>query len=221
MAGGTSEVINYSFYGDTGAAKSIGFERSQQFAAALDFDLPARWKGNFHVAHSTTQNRNLIDIVNNNAVNTALADTNAATSLNLFCDGAAFQCNNPATIAGPSATRTATPSSRCWTSRSAPTARFQRAGRHRARCRGCAVPPGQAAHFVINNTTTPTTATTRSVDNRASNPEREVQGVFAELNVPLVSAAMQVPLVRRLDMALAGRVEHYSDFGSAKTPKVA
>lgn len=221
VAGGTSEVINYSFYGDTGAAKSIGFERSQQFAAALDFDLPARWKGNFHVAHSTTQNRNLIDIVNNNAVNTALADTNAATSLNLFCDGAAFQCNNPATIAGLVGyqDRNAKFSMLDFAARADGPLFSVPAGTVRAAV-GVQSHQDKLPYFVINNTTTPTTATTRSVDNRASNPERKVQGVFAELNVPLVSAAMQVPLVRRLDMALAGRVEHYSDFGSAKTPKV-
>lgn len=221
VAGGTSEVINYSFYGDTGAAKSIGFERSQQFAAVLDFDLPARWKGNFHVAHSTTQNRNLIDIVNNNAVNTALADTNAATSLNLFCDGAAFKCNNPATIAGLIGyqDRNAKFSMLDFAARADGPLFSVPAGTVRAAV-GAESHQDKLPYFVINNTTTPTTATTRRVDNTASNPERKVQGVFAELNVPLVSAGMQVPLVQRLDMALAGRVEHYSDFGSAKTPKV-
>jgi iron complex outermembrane receptor protein len=221
VAGGTSEVINYSFYGDTGAAKSIGFERSQQFAAVLDFDLPARWRGNFHVAHSTTQNRNLIDIVNNNAVNTALADTNAATSLNLFCDGAAFKCNNPATIAGLIGyqDRNAKFSMLDFAARADGPLFSVPAGTVRAAV-GLQSHQDKLPYFVINNTTTPTTATTRSVDNAASNPERKVQGVFAELNVPLVSAGMQVPLVQRLDMALAGRVEHYSDFGSAKTPKV-
>lgn len=221
VAGGTSEVVNYSFFGDTGAAKSIGFERSQQFAAILDFDLPARWKGNFHVAHSTTQNRNLIDIVNNNAVNTALADTNAATSLNLFCDGAAFQCNNPATIAGLVGyqDRNAKFSMLDFAARADGPLFSVPAGTVRAAV-GVQSHQDKLPYFVINNTTTPTTATTRRVDNTASNPERQVRGVFAELNVPLVSPTMQVPLVQRLDMALAGRVEHYSDFGSAKTPKV-
>ena len=145
------------------------------------------------MAHSTTQNRNLIDIVNNNAVNTALADTNAAI------------------LAQPSST--ARPSS-ATTQPRLPACRLPGPQRQvldadfAARADGplFSVPAGTARrrgvqshqdklpYFVITNTTTPTTATTRSVDNRASNPERKVQGVFAELNVPLVSAAMQVPL---------------------------
>ncbi len=50
---------------------------------------------------------------------------------------------------------------------------------------------------------------------------RSVGGLFAELSLPLVSAEMGVPLVRSLDLQLAGRAEHYSDFGSVSKPKVA
>ncbi|HWU96302.1 MAG TPA: TonB-dependent receptor, partial [Sphingomonas sp.] len=50
---------------------------------------------------------------------------------------------------------------------------------------------------------------------------REVFSAFAELAVPVVSPDMHVPLVHRLDVQLAGRYEHYSDFGSVAKPKVA
>ncbi|NIJ66651.1 outer membrane receptor protein involved in Fe transport [Sphingomonas leidyi] len=50
---------------------------------------------------------------------------------------------------------------------------------------------------------------------------REVFSAFAELAVPVVSPEMHVPLVHRLDVQLAGRYEHYSDFGSVAKPKVA
>jgi iron complex outermembrane receptor protein len=32
---------------------------------------------------------------------------------------------------------------------------------------------------------------------------------------------MNIPLVRRFDVQLAGRYEHYSDFGSVARPKIA
>jgi iron complex outermembrane recepter protein len=51
--------------------------------------------------------------------------------------------------------------------------------------------------------------------------ERSVGSVYAEMAVPLVSPAMDVPLVNYLDLQLAGRWEHYSDFGSVAKPKVA
>ena len=50
---------------------------------------------------------------------------------------------------------------------------------------------------------------------------RSVFSAFAELAVPVVSPEMNVPLVRRFDMQIAGRYEHYSDFGSVAKPKVA
>ncbi len=50
---------------------------------------------------------------------------------------------------------------------------------------------------------------------------RTVASAYTEFAFPFVSEDMAVPLVRRLDMQLAGRYEHYSDFGSVAKPKVA
>lgn len=50
---------------------------------------------------------------------------------------------------------------------------------------------------------------------------REVGAAYLEFAVPLVSEAMDVPLVHNLEMQVAGRFEDYSDFGSVAKPKVA
>lgn len=50
---------------------------------------------------------------------------------------------------------------------------------------------------------------------------RTVGSAYVEFAVPLLSPDMGIPLVRRLDMQLAGRYEHYSDFGSVAKPKIA
>ncbi|MEX6634519.1 TonB-dependent receptor plug domain-containing protein [Hyphococcus lacteus] len=50
---------------------------------------------------------------------------------------------------------------------------------------------------------------------------RKVTSAYVEVAVPLVSPEMGVPLMRSLDLQLAGRFEHYSDFGSVGKPKVA
>lgn len=50
---------------------------------------------------------------------------------------------------------------------------------------------------------------------------RNVGSAYVEFAVPLVSPEMGVPLVDRLDVQLAGRYEHYSDFGSVAKPKIA
>ncbi len=50
---------------------------------------------------------------------------------------------------------------------------------------------------------------------------RTVAGVFAEFSVPLVSPSMGIPLVKSLDLQVAGRAERYNDFGSVAKPKLA
>lgn len=50
---------------------------------------------------------------------------------------------------------------------------------------------------------------------------RNVLAGYLELAVPLVNEDMRIPLVRNLDLQLAGRFENYSDFGSIARPKVA
>ena len=51
--------------------------------------------------------------------------------------------------------------------------------------------------------------------------KRTVFSAFGELAVPVISPEMHVPLVRRIDLQIAGRYEHYSDFGSIAKPKIA
>lgn len=61
--------------------------------------------------------------------------------------------------------------------------------------------------------------------NSSMNPDtrgnREVAAAYVEFAVPVVSPEMEVPLVHNLELQLAGRYEHYSDFGSVAKPKVA
>lgn len=61
--------------------------------------------------------------------------------------------------------------------------------------------------------------------NSSMNPDtkghRSVASTYIEFAVPLVSPEMSIPLVHRLDLQLAGRYEHYSDFGNTAKPKIA
>ncbi|WP_109808102.1 TonB-dependent receptor domain-containing protein [Sphingosinithalassobacter portus] len=50
---------------------------------------------------------------------------------------------------------------------------------------------------------------------------RRVFSAYGELAVPVISPAMGVPLIRKLELQLAGRYENYSDFGSIFRPKAA
>jgi len=50
---------------------------------------------------------------------------------------------------------------------------------------------------------------------------RTVASAYAELAVPVISPEMGIPLVRNVEMQLAGRYEDYSDVGDVAKPKVA
>jgi len=50
---------------------------------------------------------------------------------------------------------------------------------------------------------------------------REVGSAYVEFALPIVDPGMEIPLMQRLDVQLAGRYEHYSDFGSVAKPKLA
>lgn len=50
---------------------------------------------------------------------------------------------------------------------------------------------------------------------------RNVGSAYVEFAVPLVAPEMNIPLVQSINVQLAGRYEHYSDFGSVAKPKVA
>lgn len=50
---------------------------------------------------------------------------------------------------------------------------------------------------------------------------RTVYSAYGELAIPVVSPEMDIPLINRLEVQLAGRYEHYSDVGSVAKPKIA
>ncbi len=51
--------------------------------------------------------------------------------------------------------------------------------------------------------------------------KRTVLSAFGELAIPIIDADMHIPLVRSIDVQVAGRYERYSDVGDIAKPKVA
>lgn len=49
---------------------------------------------------------------------------------------------------------------------------------------------------------------------------RNVQSAFAELVLPIVSPEMDIPMVQKLELQIAGRYDHYSDAGATQNPKL-
>ena len=51
-------------------------------------------------------------------------------------------------------------------------------------------------------------------------PHRNVGAGFAELRIPLIGGSNRLPMADQLELTLADRAEHYSDFGSTNNPQV-
>lgn len=51
--------------------------------------------------------------------------------------------------------------------------------------------------------------------------KRTIFSAYAEAAVPIISPDMDIPLIRQIDLQLAGRYERYSDVGSVAKPKIA
>lgn len=50
---------------------------------------------------------------------------------------------------------------------------------------------------------------------------RGVDAVFGEIEIPVVSPEMNIPLVKKLDLGISGRYDNYSDVGKTSNPKFA
>lgn len=60
---------------------------------------------------------------------------------------------------------------------------------------------------------------TEATSTRSASLDRRVTAGFAELYVPVVGASNRRPAIHELSFSLAGRYEHYDDFGSATVPR--
>lgn len=63
--------------------------------------------------------------------------------------------------------------------------------------------------------------TTTGTTHRIYNFSRDVESAYGEIIVPVISPAMHVPLVRKLDVDISGRFDNFSDVGSTENPKFA
>jgi iron complex outermembrane receptor protein len=217
----TSETLNYSFLNDLGVSVSNGFEHTYRYSAGLEFDITETWSGSAFVGHSGTVSHAFSQNLNGNAINAALADTNPATSLNLFCDGARFSCNNAATLARI----------RAFNDRNADYemgdggVKFDGplwelpAGKLRLAVGG-EVHHDEMAYYENRNNSTADNATIFHIDNASRKPVRTVRSLFAEAQVPLIGNASSMRYMQRLDLSLAARSDDYSDFGRSTNPRL-
>lgn len=208
--GGTGPVsIDYNFLNDIGPGYAAVLVNDLNVTLGLNIDCSTDWKvglyGNYAQERENQFNGGQ---VNQAALAAALADPNPATAFNPFGDGSN---TNPATL------RSIVAGSRYYFDSRLRTVDITADGPVGHLPGGpIKLALGADHRNQVFDTITPESATEPA--NRAA-LSRNVLAGFAELTVPLFGADNGRAGYRRLEFSVAGRYEHYSDFGQAVTPK--
>ena len=216
-ASGMCDSVNYSFSPhDFPASTRTDSSVSDQIAAGVNVDLSHDFQ--LKIYGTSSQDRE-VDFINNQINATglagALALTDPATALNIMGNVR----NNPATLA-------------MFQSATSQTSRYDM-NLLNAQVEGPIFElPGGTVRLAVgteyhrdsmnnenwSNNTTPSTAYTEvTVDTQNG---RTVSSAFGEMQVPIFEAKNAIPGFQRLELDVAGRFDHYSDFGSTSNPKI-
>jgi hypothetical protein len=185
--------------------------------AGIKVHLPGRWELETALFFSETDTEiNGFNNLSRSAVISALADTNPATSFNVF--GAGNNVNNPATIQSFLVTTTREGMSRIYGAD--------------AKVNGplFSLPAGELLtafgmeyrHEDLDDHFDPFSTSGGVIDlnSTSASGDRDIIAGFAEFYAPIVSNQMAIPGIHKLEAQFAVRGENYSDFGSTVNPKI-
>jgi iron complex outermembrane recepter protein len=208
--GGTGPVtVDYDFLNDLGPEVNDSRVNTANITAGVEFDAGASWRLNLYANYARENEiEHTTGLVNFNALYAALADPNPATAFNPFGDGSN---NNPSTVQAISA------SNRFYIDSQIRSADLATDG-------PIAHLPGGAVKLALGaeqreqlfSSLYPVTALNPIPPTDLS---RHVTAAFGEITVPLFGKDNGAAGYRRLELSVAARYEHYSDFGAAATPK--
>ena len=198
--------VGYSFADILGPTAYEGRVRGGAVATGVRVDF-GRWQWQTSASYGRQNSDRWSQELDYSAIAVALADSNPSTSLNLFGHGAG---NDPATLAGLS---------------------IFSGGRSRSDLTYVSsVLDGPLAAFAGRTVSLAIGADYREdkfqsarkygADKRGD--ERHSRGIsaaFAELQVPLVLPSDGIPMLRSVDVSIAGRLDDYEDVGSTFNPK--
>ena len=206
--------VRYDFARDLGPNVNSGKVTGHTVVAGLLGTLGG-WSIDLNASYGRQEEDKRTDNIPNSArLAIALADPDPATAYNVFGDGPS---TNPATIDYVRGSIVERNSFRVWS------------GALRAEGPLFDLPAG-AIRLAVGSEYRDESFDYKTIaDTRALDPTigllpglpgpRQVTAGYAELLVPVFGGDAVLPGIRRLDLSLAGRVEHYSDFGTTTNPK--
>ena len=206
----TSVLVSYNFGKDLGLQTTTVGVDTLNTTLGLDLEMGTSWALSLYASFVREKENQLSrNLVNFNALETALADSNPATAFNPFGDGSN---TNPATLASIRA------NSRFWLNSQLRTLDLTADG-------PIAQLPGGPLKLALGadrreqefDTIQAPTAEATEQDMRLS---RGITSFSGEVRAPLVSEKNALPAIARLELSAAARYEDYSVFGSYTTPKL-
>lgn len=214
---GTGEPISvgYDFRGDLGAPVNEAHVTNWATSGGVEAKIGA-WRGEIYGSYGEQHERlETLNEVNSARLAVALSDPDPATAFNVFGDGA---YTSAATIAKVRGSALQTDRSRQTTgglkldgplfALPGGALRLAIGAEYRAEAFG-------AAYVYDDFSLAPIAG-----GDEGYPLSRDVLAGFAELLVPLVGPDQAVAGIHRLEVSVAGRIEHYSDFGTTTNPKV-
>ena len=212
---------------------TVSIQVSGRYSAGLNFELPYDWRlETFYAMNEEHDVANMLHYLNANNISAALGNTIASASgvnayskpanvpyLNAFCDPTAYTCNSPATLNYVDASTR----DDLWWHQQQVGANFSGplmdlpGGVARAAV-GASFVRDKVLYVQFGSNTT---ISNQAPYNLSNSLGREVSSLFGQLNVPLVGEANMLPMIRRLDLELSMRFDHYSDVGNTTNPKFA
>lgn len=213
---GTDVIFRYRVT-EAGARVDEITSESYRAVGGVNLHLPGNWELEGALLYSETDAEDkTFNNLSRAAVIAALADTNPATSFNVF--GAGDNVNNPETIRSFLVTTTREGEARIFGAD--------------AKVNGplFSLPAGNLLTAVgleyryedLRDEFDPfaTSGGVIDLNSTSASGDRDVISGFMEFYAPLVSQEMEVPAVNNLEAQIAFRAENYSDFGSTVNPKI-
>ncbi|AMG75567.1 TonB-dependent receptor [Sphingopyxis granuli] len=207
--------VTYNFVNDVGPQINEGRVRALSASAGLEQTI-GEWRIHVGGAYGVQKGKaRTLNQVNSARLAVALADTNPATSFNVFGDGSA---NNPATIDYIRGGIETIDDFKTWSAALRADGPLFRLPAGDVRLAAGAEYRREAYdYYRILDTST----LTPSAGFYPGFPgPRHVKSIYAELLVPIFGPDNAMPGFHKLDLTLAGRIEDYNQFGRTENPKI-
>lgn len=200
-------LVAYSFEPDFGNSSANSKVKSANFTGGMTLEL-SRWQWEAYAIYGQEKSRNKQTNLDYAAVNAALADSDPETAFNPFGHGSV---NNPLTLMGLRGEIIVRPQTQLFSVKSVadgPLFSFKDAD----------VSLALGAEYRWDEYKF--NAKFYGEDQPQTKLSRKVYSAFAEIFIPLIQEQENIPLVERLDVSIAGRVDDYSDVGTTTNPKI-